>query len=259
MEVFMKRIKQIFSVLAFLWLCVNSYAQGKNVTWKSMKPLDAFGERPVAVANSDSKNKAFAVSLSKELTSVAAFFFYTENEYKYSYPLANPDNERIIFALWDSKTGFFLDSICLEVSKDWKDNLKTSNHAIGFMCYDNKNGNAFVYWDVSSQKIDYVKLDSKNCENGMFSYNPFGDPKDSIYYFWDSDSKYLFTITLKTKDILNSRIKLNNPRFVHLSESSDEIKERIVFVQEEKSDNEKTKLYLGVKDVYIDVSDQYNK
>lgn len=57
----MKRIKQIFSVLAFLWLCVNSYAQGKNVTWKSMKPLDAFGERPVAVANSDSKNKAFAV------------------------------------------------------------------------------------------------------------------------------------------------------------------------------------------------------
>ena len=113
--------------------------------------------------------------------------------------------------------------------------------------------------DVSSQKIDYVKLDSKNCENGMFSYNPFGDPKDSIYYFWDSDSKYLFTITLKTKDILNSRIKLNNPRFVHLSESSDEIKERVVFVQEEKSDNEKTKLYLGVKDVYIDVSDQYNK
>ena len=60
----MKRIKQIFSVLAFLWLCVNSYAQGKNVTWKSMKPLDAFGERPVAIANSDSKNKAFAVSLS---------------------------------------------------------------------------------------------------------------------------------------------------------------------------------------------------
>jgi hypothetical protein len=46
---------------------------------------------------------------------------------------------------------------------------------------------------------------------------------------------------------------------VHLSESSDEIKERVVFVQEEKSDNEKTKLYLGVKDVYIDVSDQYNK
>ena len=79
MEVFMKRIKQIFSVLAFLWLCVNFYAQGKNVTWKSMKPLDAFGESPVAVANSDSKNKAFAVSLSKELTSVAAFFFYTES------------------------------------------------------------------------------------------------------------------------------------------------------------------------------------
>lgn len=255
MEVFMKRIKQIFSVLAFLSLCVSFYAQGKNVTWKSMKPLDAFGESPVAVANSDSKNKAFAVSLSKELTSVAAFFFYTENEYKYSYPLANPDNERIIFALWDSKTGFFLDSICLEVSKDWKDNLKTSNHAIGFMCYDKKNGNSFVYWNLNSPVIEFVDLESKNCENGMFSYDPFGKANESYYYFWDSESKCLYSYSLKDKKFLNSRIIMNSPRFNYLPESSDEIKERVVYVKDEKTDNGKPKIYLTIQDVYIDISE----
>ena len=229
MEVFMKRIKQIFSVLAFLSLCVNFYAQGKNVTWKSMKPLDAFGESPVAVANSDSKNKAFAVSLSKELTSVAAFFFYTENEYKYSYPLANPENERIIFALWDSKTGF--------------------------MCYDKKNGNSFVYWNLNSPVIEFVDLESKNCENGMFSYDPFGKANESYYYFWDSESKCLYSYSLKDKKFLNSRIIMNSPRFNHLPESSDEIKERVVYVKDEKTDNEKPKIYLTIQDVYIDISE----
>ena len=35
MEVFVKKIKQIFSLIVFLSMCVNFYAQGKNVTWKS--------------------------------------------------------------------------------------------------------------------------------------------------------------------------------------------------------------------------------
>lgn len=258
MEVFVKKIKQIFSLIVFLSMCVNFYAQGKNVTWKSMKPLEFLGENPIAVANTDTKNKAFSVSLSKEQTSVNAFFFFTQNSYNYSYPLSNPENERIIMALYDSKTGFFLDSICLEVSKDWKETLQPSKHAIGLMCHDKQNGNAFVYRDISSKKIDYVKLDSKTCEKGMFSFNPFGDPKDSLYYFWDSESKYLYTLSLKNKDILNSRIKMDAPQFFNLAESGEEKKERVVFVQEKKSGNEKAKLYMCIKDVFIDVSDKVN-
>jgi hypothetical protein len=216
--------KSFVGFVLFVVVFSSTFAATKNkdLKWRNMKPLQTIdSENVISVANSSEKKNGLFIAKISEEKQMAIFF--TPEEGKYGYPLANKNNKRLLLAKFDPKTQMVGDGICVEVPEDWKSVISIANGFFVVPSYDSKQGNSLVWIDEENWTFKTVSIPNVNISKGILDWYNQNSSSDFYYYFWDAETKKLGAFSSESGSITNTGYKLNDPTFLDIAKESDSV------------------------------------
>lgn len=210
--------KSFVGFVLFVVVFSSTFAATKNkdLKWRNLKPLQTIdSENVISVANSSEKKNGLFIAKISEEKQMAIFF--TPEEGKYGYPLANKNNKRLLLAKLDPKTQMVGDGICVEVPEDWKSVISIANGFFVVPSYDSKQGNSLVWIDEKNWTFKTSNPQKYVFARGIIDWVNAPTSSDFYYYFWDLNTKKLCIFISDSGFVKMTGYEVNNPIFVDFS------------------------------------------